>query len=139
MSPLLLAVPPEPEEEFVNRDLSDLRESLHALDLVFFDGHLGDANVAVKWMRWKKATVSHEFVYATYLQNVIQINRALAWHWVPEYVVMATLYHEALHHIVGMDHDLAFTFAEQRYPHFAASQVWEAHNIQKLLSAPRPF
>lgn len=125
-------------EEHANRDVSDLRESLHALDLVFFDGQLDDVGVKVKWMRWRPM-IESPFIYATYLNNVIEVNRALAWHWVPEYVVMATLYHEALHHVVGMDHDLAFTFAEQRYPHFAASQVWEACNLQRLRTAPRPF
>lgn len=127
-----------PEEGPLYRDLEWLQDALHALDRVFFDGHLGDHPVKLRWMRWRP---TKGFVYAQYwdCQGLIEVNRALAWLWVPDYVVMATLYHEALHHVVGMDHDLAFNLSEARYPHFAASQVWEARNINSLLGAKRPF
>jgi len=122
-----------------NRDIEWLRRALDSLDLVFFESHMAEYPVTIKWMRWKPCRSGGEFLYATYLEGVIEINRALAWDWVPDFVVMSTVYHECLHHFTGHDHDLAFKFAEQKFPHYTEALLWERENLAKLLAAPKPF
>lgn len=122
-----------------NRDSAWLRRALSAIDMVFFDGLLEEHEVTVRWSRWRQVKPGSYFIYATYLEHSIEVNRALAWHWVPDFVVMSTIYHEALHHVVGMEHDLAFRFAEQKFPHYAEAAVWEVENLQKLKEAANPI
>ena len=118
-----------------------LEESLAALDRVYFDDHLTDAGVRVGWMKWapRKRYFTWGLCYVDDVPIRIELNRALAWHCVPAYVALDTLFHEALHIVVGPEHDLPFTLAEKRYVHHGASAEWNATNYAWLLAAPRPF
>lgn len=121
------------------RDKEWLEAALRAIDLVFFESHMAEYPVTIKWARWRQMRKGSEFVYATYLEGTIEVNRALAWLWVPDFVVMSTVYHECLHHFTGHDHDLAFKFAEQKFPHYTDALLWEQVHFDKLVAAPRPF
>lgn len=120
-----------------NRDVHWLRRGLEAVNMVFFEGMLESVNI--KWSRYRPVTKIEKFTYGSYLDNVIEISPVLAWYWVPDYVVMATIYHESLHHMVGMEHDLTFVLSEKRFPHHAEGLTWEARNWERLVKAANPF
>jgi hypothetical protein len=122
-----------------NRDLAWLRRGMSSLDMVFFEGHLEEIPVVIRWARWRPVKTVESFYYATYLDSEIEVNRVLAWSWVPDYFVMSVIYHECLHHVVGMDHDLAFKYAEQKFPHHTDALLWELQNVERLVAAPNPF
>jgi hypothetical protein len=121
------------------RDRAWLQRALNAVDLVFFESHCSEYPVTIKWMPWKPAKPGAGFLYATYCEGLILVNRTLAWGWVPDFVVVGTVYHEALHHIVGMEHDLAFKYAEHKFPHYTDAALWEQAHHDKLVNAQRPF
>ena len=54
---------------------------------------------------------------------------------VPMHVLMATVWHEAAHAILGTpDHCAGFYSIEARYPNFASAQVWETENFRWTLA-----
>ena len=123
------------------RTVEWLEESLAALDRVYFDDHLADAGVRIGWMRWRprKTYFAWGYCMVDEVPIRIEINRVLAWNVVPAYVVLETIYHEALHIVVGPEHDLPFTLAEKRFVHHGASAAWNAENYHWMLHAPKPF
>lgn len=121
------------------RTLSWLRESLKAIDRVYFDDALAAAGVRIVWAPWKKPGTTFWWGYYELEEKRICVNRALAWPWVPGYVVNGTIYHEALHAVYGPEHDERFALAEQRYVHHAKAEVWETENFNAMLAAGNPF
>lgn len=116
-----------------------LEDSLAALDRVYFDDRL--AHVQIGWMKWRprKKTFYWGFCYTSEKPPRIEVNRLLARVDVPAYVALETIYHELLHLVIGVDHDLAFTLAEKRFVHHGAASEWNAANFQWLCSLPKPF
>lgn len=128
------------------RSLRWLRDSVGAFDRVFFGGAAAAQGVAIRWMPWRP--LKQNFIFGLcWLPDVtegrdratIEVNRVLAHAWVPEPVVLLTVYHELLHVFLGPEHDLAFRLSESRFPHYADALVWEEANIDKLIAAPRPW
>jgi hypothetical protein len=119
------------------RTLADMRERLRAIDLVYFGGELEQRDVELHWIRWRPE-VSFVFGRCWPERGRIEVHRALAWRWVPECVVLTTLYHEALHIVIGREHNREFHLAERHFVHLADAVRWEINNMERLTSAPRP-
>ena len=113
------------------RDQEWLNAALTALDLVYFDGALSEDDVKVKWWPFK---VSRGIViYGDYCQKQIRINRVLADPTVPTFVTIGTLFHETLHHVIGLEHDLTFSFAEAQYVHCTRAALWEREHFNRIV------
>jgi len=117
------------------RDQEWLDEALAALDLVYFDGLLAEDGVRAKWKTFKLTAGCTVITYGDYLEKNIRMNRCLADLSVPTFFVLGILFHETLHHVVGMDHDLTFELAEAQYVHHAKASVWERMNVDRLVAS----
>lgn len=122
----------------MSRDLTWLRESFKALDRVYFGDAVSTEGFRVGWMRWRPNKKSFIFGLCDKEKKVIHINQALKHDWVPDYVVMSTLYHEMLHIVIGDDHDVAFDLAEEKFVHHTKTQVFEESHLNKLINCEKP-
>jgi len=113
-----------------HRDQEWLDDALAAFDLLYFEGGLAEVPVKIKWHRFRSAVI---YTCGDYLEGRIRINIKLALPAVPDYVVLHTVYHECLHAMVGMEHDLAFDFAEGRYVHHTKASLWETHHLDSVM------
>jgi len=120
----------------MTRDLRWLRDSFRAIDRVYFSDSLTERGVTIGWMRWQP--LKRKFTFGMCPPGRILINQALAHDWVPDYVVLGTIYHEQLHEILGPDHDHQFLTAEQRFPHYAQANAWEDAHLDDLIAASKP-
>ena len=73
--------------------------------------------------------------------KIIRINPALDRIYVPKYVVAGIIYHEMLHHHLGVEsrngrkiaHTKRFRQLEERFPHYHRLQDWKEKNLRRLL------
>ena len=73
--------------------------------------------------------------------NTIRVHPALDKSYVPKYVIMGIVYHEMLHHHLGVEHrngrkivhSKRFRQLEQRYLHYHKLQAWKEKNLPRLL------
>ena len=73
--------------------------------------------------------------------KIIRINPVLDEGYVPEYVVTGIIYHEMLHHYLGVRsrngrevaHTKRFRQLEQRFRYYADLQAWKEKNLHRLL------
>jgi hypothetical protein len=114
------------------RDQEWLESALHALDLVYFDGALAEGEVHAHWHTFR-APKTPNITYGDYWDKRIRMSRVLADHTVPSYVTVGILFHETLHHVIGLEHDLTFAFAEAQYVHHAKAALWERANVDRLI------
>jgi Zn-dependent peptidase ImmA (M78 family) len=122
----------------MSRDLLWLNQSFRALDRVYFGDSVSIEGFKVRWMRWRPNKKSFIFGLCDKEKKIILINRALQHDWVPDFVVLSTLYHEMLHIVIGDDHDMAFELAESKFIHNTSAQVWEESHLTKLINCERP-
>ena len=114
------------------RDQEWLESALHALDLVYFDGALAADEVHVHWHTFR-APKAATITYGDYWAKRIRMNRVLADPTVPSFVTVGVLFHETLHHIIGLEHDLTFALAESQYVHHAKAALWERENVLRMI------
>lgn len=115
------------------RTAADLRHYFRSLDCVYFAGECEARGVTIGWRTYRGAS----FVFGRYHvdQKRIGVNRVLARPEVPQHVVLATIYHEMLHAVLGAeheDHGLTFQLSEQRFAHHVAATVWEHEHCDWL-------
>jgi hypothetical protein len=73
--------------------------------------------------------------------KIIRINPVLDRRYVPEYVVAGIIYHEMLHHYLGVEsrngrkmaHTRRFRLLEQRFRDYHNLQAWKEKNLHRLL------
>jgi hypothetical protein len=73
--------------------------------------------------------------------KIIRINPVLDRSYVPKYVVAAIIYHEMLHHHLGVEshngrkiaHTKRFRRLEERFRHYHNLQEWKEKNLHRLL------
>ena len=73
--------------------------------------------------------------------KIIRINPVLDRSYVPEYVVTGIIYHEMLHHYLGVEsrngrkmaHTKRFRQLEKRFRHYVDLQDWKERNLHRLL------
>jgi hypothetical protein len=121
-----------------HRTLADLRERLHAIDLVYFGGELEAKGTTIHWLRWESRKNHIRFGLCWTDTNRIEICRLLALPWVPDFVLLNVIYHEALHVILGPEHTREFAVFERQFVHYAEARVWETSNYDLLAAAPKP-
>lgn len=74
-------------------------------------------------------------------RKIIRINPVLDRSYVPEYVLTGIIYHEMLHHHLGVEslkgrkmaHTKRFRRFEERFRHYHALQTWKEKNLHRLL------
>lgn len=108
------------------RTTADLRECLEAIDVCYFEGQLDALGVDVRWMRARDKTTRVGKYWHD--RKVIEIARVLAADLVPDYYVRFVIYHEALHAILGPEHDghsQIFRLLEGRFLQIVDVFGWE--------------
>jgi hypothetical protein len=73
--------------------------------------------------------------------RTIRVHPALDRSYVPKYVIMGIVYHEMLHHHLGVEHrngrkiahTRRFRQFEQHYRHYNKLQAWKEKNLHRLL------
>jgi len=73
--------------------------------------------------------------------KTIRVSPALDKSYVPKYVIMGIVYHEMLHHRLGVEHrngrkmahTRRFRQLEARYRHYHRLQAWKERNLHRLL------
>ncbi len=73
--------------------------------------------------------------------KIIRINPVLDRSYVPKYVVTGIIYHEMLHHYLGVEsrngrkmaHTKRFRQFEERFRHYHNLQAWKEKNLHRLL------
>jgi hypothetical protein len=73
--------------------------------------------------------------------KIIRINPVLDRNYVPKYVITGIIYHEMLHHYLGVEsrngrkmaHTKRFRRFEERFRHYHNLQSWKEKNLRKLL------
>jgi hypothetical protein len=73
--------------------------------------------------------------------KTIRVHPALDKSYVPKYVIMGIVYHEMLHHHLGVEHrngrkiahSKRFRKLEARYRHYHRLQAWKERNLHRLL------
>jgi len=73
--------------------------------------------------------------------KTIRVHPALDKSYVPKYVIMGIVYHEMLHHHLGVEHrngrkiahSRRFRQLEGRYHHYHRLQAWKEKNLHRLL------
>lgn len=118
------------------RNQEDLDRLFSALDVVYFHGELRERGWRVRWKRYRlKRSVC--FGQCDHERKTVWISRVLADLAVPDYVALATVYHEQLHAVLGPEHDdhgAGFHAAESRFVHHAVAEVWEAEHHPWMLA-----
>lgn len=106
------------------RDDEWLQERVWAIDVVSFAGALEEHGVVCRWRSYPRR--SRLLGQYDSEKKEMSINARLRSAEVPDYVVMATIHHEACHALVSVEHDEAFRKAETLYPFWARAAAWEA-------------
>jgi hypothetical protein len=122
----------------------DLREHFRKLNEVYFGGRLG---CAITWGTRKSGRRPRSIRLGTYSpdKSMIRIHPVLDSTAVPGYVVEDVLYHEMLHHELGMvrqngkvfSHHRVFKAKEQAFPYSSQAREWIRENISWLLTRAR--
>jgi predicted SprT family Zn-dependent metalloprotease len=119
----------------------DLRDSFQKLNRKYFEGCTG---CAITWGNRRKRGRQKTVRLGSYSPEtgVIRINRILDRPYVPKYVLEDIIYHEMLHHHLGIEkrngrrfhHHETFKELEKKFPHSDRAQLWIKKNLHRLLS-----
>lgn len=122
----------------------DLRACFQKLNEVHFSGRLG---CAITWGTRKRGRRPRSIRLGSYCtdKRIIRIHPVLDSPAVPAYVIEDVLYHEMLHHELGMvrsngrllSHHRVFKAKEKAFPHSARAREWIRKNISWLLTQAR--
>ena len=119
----------------------DLLDAYQRLNQTFFEGRVG---CAITWGNRRKPRGRKSIRLGSYNpeSEIIRINRALDRSDVPDYVLDDIIYHEMLHHHLGIKkrngrrsyHHETFKKMEKRFPLTDRAQLWISKNLHHLLS-----
>jgi hypothetical protein len=122
----------------------DLRGYFQGLNEVYFGGRLG---CAITWGMRKRGRRPRTIRLGSYCpdKRIIRIHPALDSPAVPAYVIEDVIYHEMLHHELGMvrvngrvlSHHRTFKVMEKAFPHSAGAREWIQKNLPWLLTRAR--
>jgi hypothetical protein len=117
----------------------DLEKIRDCLNRAYFSNAV---SVPVVWGRSQsKGKRSIRLGSYSFVDRVISIHPLLDQEFVPAYMVVAVVYHEMLHHVIGsIDtggrrrvHTAEFRRREQAYVHHRRASTWEKNHVGKLL------
>jgi len=130
---------PHPEGAHV-----DLGGCFQRLNQIYFGGRNG---CAITWGTRKRGRRPRSIRLGTYCpdKRIIRIHPVLDSPTVPAYVIEDVIYHEMLHHELGMvrvngrilSHHRAFKAMEKAFPHSARAREWIQKNLPWLLIRAR--
>jgi len=122
----------------------DLKDWFERLNTIYFEGRLG---CAVTWGTRKRGRRPRTIRLGSYCMDrrIIRIHPVLDSLAVPAYVIEDVLYHEMLHHELGMvrtngrvlSHHRVFKAKEKAFPHSARAREWIRENLSWLLTRAR--
>jgi hypothetical protein len=122
----------------------DLRGYFHGLNEIYFGGRLG---CAITWGMRKRGRRPRTIRLGSYCPNqrIIRIHPVLDSPAVPAFVIEDVIYHEMLHHELGMvrgngrmlSHHRVFRAMEKAFPHSARAREWIQKNLSWLLTQAR--
>ena len=122
----------------------DLRGCFQRLNEIYFGGRNG---CAITWGTRKRGRRPRSIRLGTYCpdKRIIRIHPVLDSPTVPAYVIEDVIYHEMLHHELGMvrlngrilSHHRAFKVMEKAFPHSARAREWIQTNLSRLLTRAR--
>jgi len=122
----------------------DLRGYFQRLNEDYFSGRLG---CAITWGSRRRGRRPRTIRLGTYCpdKGIIRIHPVLDNPRVPDYVIEDVLYHEMLHHELGMvrlngrvfSHHRVFKAKEKAFPHSGRAKEWIRKNISWLLTRAR--
>ena len=122
----------------------DLRGYFQRLNEVYFSGRLG---CGITWGTQKRGRRPRTIRLGSYCMDkrMIRIHPVLDSPAVPAYVIEDVLYHEMLHHELGMvrlngrflSHHRVFKDKEQAFPHSDRARDWIQRNLSWLLTRAR--
>ncbi len=131
---------PPPGIERARGRYFDLEKIRACLSRAYFSNAV---SVPVVWGRngQNKGKRSIRLGSYSFADSVIYIHPILDQEFVPTYMVVAVVYHEMLHHIIGSIetngqrrvHTAEFRRREKAYIHHHRAAAWEKNNIGKLL------
>ena len=97
----------------------------------------------ITWGARRRVRKQNSIKLASYSDNteIIRINPVLDRSYVPKYVITGIIYHEMLHHYLGVEshngrkmaHTKRFRQMERRYLHYDKLQNWRKKNLHLLL------
>jgi len=122
----------------------DLRSYLEKLNALYFEGRLG---CAITWGTRKKGRRPRTIRLGSFCpeRKIIRIHPVLDSSAVPGFVIEDVIYHEMLHHELGMvrtngrvlSHHRQFKVMEKAFPHSARTREWIQKNLSWLLTRAR--
>ena len=102
-----------------------------------------EIDCSITWGANRRVRNQNSIKLASYSErtNTIRVHPALDKSYVPKYVIMGIVYHEMLHHHLGVEHrndrkiahSKRFRQLEQRYLHYHKLQAWKEKNLLRLL------
>ena len=118
----------------------DLKALFDQLNKEYFENKV---DCAITWGVNRRVRNQNSIKLASYsdISKIIRVNPALDRSYVPQYVVKGIIYHEMLHHYLGVElqngrkiaHSKTFRQFESRYRHYDRLQVWKEKNLHRLL------
>jgi hypothetical protein len=97
----------------------------------------------ITWGARRRVRKQNSIKLASYSERteVIRINPVLDRSYVPKYVLTGIIYHEMLHHYLGVEshngrkmaHTKKFRQFEERFRHYHNLQAWKQKNLHRLL------
>jgi hypothetical protein len=122
----------------------DLSDYFHRLNEVYFGGRLG---CAITWGKRHGGRRPRSIRLGSYWpdKRIIRIHPVLDSPVVPAFVIEDVIYHEMLHHELGMvrlngrvlSHHRAFKIKEKAFPHSTGAREWIQKNLSWLLTRAR--
>jgi len=119
----------------------NLLDAYERLNQTFFEGRV---RCPITWGNRRKRKRLKSIRLGSYNldRSIIRINRVLDRPDIPDYVLDEVIYHEMLHHYLGIKkrngrvsyHHETFKIMEKRFPHRDRAQRWIKKNLPKLLS-----
>jgi len=101
------------------------------------------ANCKITWGAKRRVRRQNSIKLASYsdLSETIRVHPILDCKYVPKYVIKGIIYHEMLHHHLGVKlhngrkiaHSKKFRQLESRYHHYHKLQAWKEKNLHRLL------
>ena len=118
----------------------NVKEIFDQVNHEYFDGKV---NCPITWGANRRVRQQNSIRLGTYSETTgtIFINPVLDKHYVPRYVIKGIVYHEMLHHYLGVAHlngrriahSKTFRQLESRYRHYRRLQTWKEKNLSRLL------
>ena len=118
----------------------DLKALFNQLNEEYFENEI---DCFITWGANRRVRKQNSIKLASYSDrtDTIRVNPVLDRSYVPQYVIKGIIYHEMLHHHLGVEnhngrkiaHSKTFRQLEKRYRHYDRLQAWKKKNLHRLL------